>query len=254
MINGTGPFSLILDTGANHAAISFEVACSLGAQPDHFSQMIVHGVTGSTRVPTIKVDSISLGAFKTASMRLPIIAGAMDGADGFLSANCLAAGSIVIDLRRNIVALSNVRPYRAGSGYVTLRAELSSDRMLAIDARINGVLVKTVVDTGAGSTIGNLALQSAILGSHAGMSSDDKVIGATAARQISASYLLPPIALGSLWVCGARIACGDMPIFRKFGLSSVPAMIIGMDVLGQFDSLVVDFLNKQLHLRPKATS
>jgi hypothetical protein len=251
MINGRGPFSLILDTGANHCAISSDVARSLGTPADHCSQMIVHGVTGSARVPTIHVESISLGAFKTGSMRLPILLNALDGADGFLSVNSLTAQRIAIDLRRNLVALSDARSAHADPRYVTLRAEITSDRMLAVDARINGVLVKCVVDTGAGSTIGNLAMKSAIRALPTHVCSHDEVIGTTVARQMGITSLLPPMALGSLWVVGGRISYGDMPIFGRFGLSSLPAMIIGMDVLGQFESLMVDFRSGKLHLRPR---
>jgi predicted aspartyl protease len=251
VINGKGPFSLILDTGANNSAVSSNVAASLGAGLNELPPTIMHGVTGSTVVPTIQVDSISIGAFKTPPTKLPIVLDALDGADGFLSMNSLAERRIVIDLKNDLMTLSDRPSNRSNRRDVTLRAAPSASRMLIIDTRIKGVLIKTIVDTGAQATIGNLAMQAAVRGVWPATSPKDRIFGATAVIQAGTTCLLPPISLGSLWILGGRISYADVPIFRKLALASEPAMLIGMDILGKFESLIFDLNNQTLQLRPR---
>ena len=59
-INGLGPFRLVLDTGANGTVVTHSVALQVGA-PILASTMRVLGVTGSSIVPSMHVDSIEIG-------------------------------------------------------------------------------------------------------------------------------------------------------------------------------------------------
>ena len=48
----------------------------------------------------------------------------------------------------------------------------------------------------------------------------------------------------------------DTAIFQHWELTSEPAMLLGMDVLGLLDVLVIDYKTKELHVRfrgPKQT-
>jgi len=253
VINGKGPYSLILDTGATSSAVSSEVAASLGATLDQIPPTIVHGVTGSTVVPTIQIESMSVGAFTTTPKSLPLVLDALDGADGFLSTINLAGKRIVIDLKNDLLSLSDRPSIGPARRDVTLRAALSGPGMLIIEARINGVPVQTIVDTGAQATIGNLAMQAALGDTWSATLPKHQVIGATAEMQPGASYRLAPIALGSLRILGTRICYADVPIFRTLKLASSPAMLVGMDILGQFESLILDYQRQTLRLRPRAT-
>ena len=60
-INGKGPFRLVLDTGANHSGITGQVAELLGIPLDQSPPVLLRGVTGITTVPTIRVDSFTVG-------------------------------------------------------------------------------------------------------------------------------------------------------------------------------------------------
>jgi len=61
LINGRGPFRLVLDTGASHSAITALVALALGIPTDRSPPVILRGVTGFATVPTIRVDTLSVG-------------------------------------------------------------------------------------------------------------------------------------------------------------------------------------------------
>src|ERR1700686_4883032 len=61
LINGQGPFRLVLDTGASGSAVNARVAQILGLAPDAAQSVLLRGVTGSVAVPTIHVNSFVVG-------------------------------------------------------------------------------------------------------------------------------------------------------------------------------------------------
>ena len=58
----------------------------------------------------------------------------------------------------------------------------------------------------------------------------------------------PAIDLGGVLVRNGRITFGDMYIFEHWHLEREPALLIGMDVLGVLDVLVIDYRRRELHL------
>lgn len=51
LINGQGPFRLVLDTGASGSAVNARVAQILGLAPDAAQSVLLRGVTGCVAVP-----------------------------------------------------------------------------------------------------------------------------------------------------------------------------------------------------------
>ena len=60
LIDGKGPFRLVLDTGANHSAVIPSTAAALGS-PGAATATVVTGFTGSAVVPTISVSRMEVG-------------------------------------------------------------------------------------------------------------------------------------------------------------------------------------------------
>jgi len=89
MINGRGPFRLVLDTGASHSAITALVALALGIPTDRSPPVILRGVTGFATVPTIRVDTLSVGDVAVDQAILPIVPDALGGAEGVLGSEGL---------------------------------------------------------------------------------------------------------------------------------------------------------------------
>src|ERR1700736_2244027 len=102
MINGQGPFRLIVDTGASYSSISPQLAQTLGLVPSADSPFLVNGITGSAVVPSVPIDSLQAGDLSFRSIRLPVIwAPVMGGADGILGAAGLRGERIMGGLNRN---------------------------------------------------------------------------------------------------------------------------------------------------------
>ena len=65
------------------------------------------------------------------------------------------------------------------------------------------------------------------------------------------SVQAPPVDIGGIKITGMRVTFGDMYIFDAWKLKNEPALLIGMDVIGVFDTVVIDYKLKELHLKAR---
>jgi hypothetical protein len=121
MINGRGPFRLVLDTGASHSGVTALVALALGIPVDKSPSVVMRGVTGFTTVPTIKVDSLSIGDLSVDQPLLPIVPDALGGAEGILGSEGLTDKRVFIDFRHDKIAIAYSRNERSGRGFISIR-------------------------------------------------------------------------------------------------------------------------------------
>src|SRR6185437_6905039 len=74
LIDGKGPYRLVLDTGANRSAITTRTALSLGEYPPaDGAHTLVTGFTGAAMVPTVHVDKVEVGALLMGATDLPVL-------------------------------------------------------------------------------------------------------------------------------------------------------------------------------------
>jgi predicted aspartyl protease len=248
LINGLGPFRLVLDTGASSSAVDASVAQILGLAPDATHSVLLRGVTGAVDVPTIHVNSFVVGDVIVTPATLPIVTNALGGADGVLGTEGFADKRLYIDFRHDLITITYSRGARAQPDFVTVPFELSSMGLLVIRARVGGVRVNAIIDTGGQATIGNEAMRQALLRRHT-EGRHDQVIDVTTTSQDAESFPSPRIELGSIQIQGARITYGDMHIFEHWHLINTPALLIGMDTLGLLDVLVIDYRRHELQLQ-----
>jgi len=248
LINGKGPFRLVLDTGATHSALTADAAEALGVAQSGAEQMILHGVTGSATVPTIVVEHLVIGDLDLPTQRVAIVANALGGADGVLGTEGLLDKRITIEFHNDRITIARSRMERAGFRFITVPFKLVNGLPVA-DAQIGGVLAKAIIDTGGEGTIGNLALRDALTRRHKEATLADGVIGITLDVQAGSRIDAPPIVLGGLALQGVGITTGDLDIFKEWHMTKTPVLLVGMDVLGLFDTLIIDYRRKELQVR-----
>jgi predicted aspartyl protease len=248
-INGQGPFSLVVDTGANGSAISPDVAAALALEPGRFPEVLLHGVVGSPKRQAVRVESIAVGDATLSNASLPIVIEALDGADGFLGTGAFSDKRVLLDFRQGNIKVSDARPSSEARGFIGVPADLSRAQLVTVDARVNGIRVKAVLDTGAGGTIGNLAMRN-LLPSAPSARTRDQIVGVTDEILSGETRSVPPIVLGTMQIVGARVSFADVAIFDYLRWSDRPALLLGMDVLGRFDSMIIDYKAGTLKLRP----
>lgn len=248
MINGRGPFRLVLDTGANRSAINAHVAELLGIAPDTSRSVLLRGVTGSVAVPTVRVDSFSVGDVIVTPATLPIVIDPLGGADGVLGTEGFAGKRLYIDFHHDLITITNSRGRRAPPDFVSIALEHSTDGLLMIAARVGGVRVHAIIDTGGQTTIGNEAMRRALVRRRA-QGTRSEVTDVTSAIQNGETFQSPDIEVGAIEIQGARITYGDMHIFEHWHLTQEPALLIGMDALGLLDVFIIDYRRHELQLR-----
>jgi predicted aspartyl protease len=246
-INGRGPFRLVLDSGASQSAVTAQLARYLGYKLEGSTQMLMHGVTGSALVPTIRVDTLNVGDLTLDGPILPIVPDAMGGADGILGTAGLLDKRILIDFRHDKITITYSRDERAGLQFQTLPFHFLHGRLIVINVFIGGVRAKAILDTGGQVTVANLALRN-VLALHGARQkiTPNQIIGATKEIQEGEMIATPAIELGPIRILASQLTYVDAYIFKHWQLTTEPAVLIGMDALGQLDTLIIDFKRREL--------
>lgn len=247
-IDGHGPFRFVLDTGANTTAITPSVAMRIGA-PIVASTMRVLGVTGTSVVPSVVVDSIEVGDLLLDRRQLPILNDVFGGADGVLGGDGLRDKRIFIDFRRDEITIEYSKHRTRRYGFVRVPVQVKAGHLLMFDVKVAGVRAKALLDTGAQSSIGNTSLRDA-LARKIRHRSLNNIIGVSLDVQSGETFAAPPITISGVTVSGMHVTFADVHIFDKWEMNDKPALLIGMDLIGLFDKLVIDYKHEELHVLP----
>jgi hypothetical protein len=251
-VNGQGPFRLVLDTGASHSALTARVAERVGIALDPARTVTLRGATGSVEVPLVPVETLEFGDLLVEPRRLPIVPDALGGAEGILGTDGLAGKRIHIDFRKDSITIMRSRNQRAASDYATIPVRFLHGRLLVVDAYLGGLPVKAVIDTGGQATLGNEALRVALAERRRRQEREarpDNVTGATLDVQVGNRVATPSLAMGEILVRNPAMTFADFAIFEHWKMTDEPAMLIGMDVLGLLDTLIIDYRRKELQVR-----
>lgn len=249
-INGHGPFRMVLDTGASHSGVTAMVAMALGIPTDQSPPVTLRGVTGAATVPTIQVNSLSVGDVSVDSPMLPIVPDAMGGAEGILGSEGLANKRIYIDFQHDEISITFSRGEKSGRDFVDIPFHAVRNRLIMVDAIVGGVRTKAIIDTGGQTTIANLALRNALASkNYANGGRPDQIVGATMAVADGEIYNTPAIRLGAIELRDPGVTFANLYIFKQWNLTQEPAILIGMDALGVLDTLVIDYRKHELQMR-----
>lgn len=246
-INGSGPFAFFVDTGSERTVIARELADSLKLGPGPTQR--IQSLTGASKVSTVIIPSLELSQRRVRKIAAPTFARANIGAAGMLGIDSLKAQHVVFDFAGRRMALSPSRKdgrYRSGDEIVVV-ARTRLGRLVLSDATAHGSRVLIILDTGSEVSIGNEALRQRLR--RAGKLRETRpiqVVSITGAA-IEADYTtIGRIEIGRLRLGDVSIAFGKVPLFDQLGLSKRPAIILGMDVLSQFDRVAVDFGRREV--------
>lgn len=248
-INGKGPFRLVLDTGANRTAVIPALADRLG-MPVEATPVKLLGATGSSMVPIIRVSSIEVGDLWLGDRKVAVVPDVFGGAEGVLGADGLSDKRVHIDFRNDQISIlrSTGRPPQ-GLGTTRVPVKIQHGHLLMFDMKVSGVRTKAMLDTGAQTTIGNRSLRTALSRKREGVTNE--IIGVTLDVQRGETFFAPAVDIGGLTVRGMRVTFGDIYIFDAWKMTEEPAILIGMDIIGLLDTLIIDYKRKELHLRPR---
>ena len=254
-INGHTGNTFVVDTGANRTAISTELAADLGLPPG--PEVLVNGVTAAVRTPTVRVQRLFVGETVFRDLLMPVIPYSRLGVHGLLGVDVLGRFAVTFDvrasqlrLRRRGVGLS----YAGGSrldDQVTIDARQRFGQLTLIQVSADGVPVQAFIDSGSQYSIGNMALFNSVATRRPDI--NDRrwtvpVIGATGEHVMGELAVLRQIRMGGITLNELPTVFCDLHAFRIWRMEDQPAMLFGADILRLFDSVTVDFPEREVRL------
>lgn len=105
-INGAGPVTLILDTGADRTVVAPAALWRLGIPTPNTFRAQIKGVTGVSPADAVWVDSLEVGSVSVGPLPLIVHDADLKQADGLLGRDFLSSFTVTIDPSANIVTLS----------------------------------------------------------------------------------------------------------------------------------------------------
>jgi predicted aspartyl protease len=265
-LDGQGPFDFVVDSGANRTVLSAELAQALRLPP--MDPAPVHGIAGVEPAPTALVEELRVGLVRSRKLRLPVLPRARLGVDGLLGVDVLRGRRVRIDFLRRELKIeisegrrgSDVNPFdmrRNATGAlpeVTAReivvpARFRFGQLIIVAAEVARKPVTAFLDSGSQSTVGNLALRRAVLGTTRDpkarryMTPLYSATGQTAEGELAE---LPPLRIGGLTLRNVLTAFADLHVFDLWRLQDRPTILIGVDVMKAFEAVTLDFGRREV--------
>lgn len=249
-INGSKPQPFIIDTGAERSVVSRQLAGTLGLSPG--PQVTVTTMTGSTKVPTVVVPSLTMGPVRDArAFNAPALEAVHMGAHGLLGLEQLRTHMVSIDFDKGQMAVRPSRrdggrrsPFRSDSDEVVITAKSRLGQLIVTDATFEGAKITVVLDTGSQISMGNLALRDKLRRVRL---QGPIVMTSVTGETLTVNYhIAQRVQLGGITMEGLPVAFADVPPFAYFGLSDRPALMLGMDALRSFRRVEIDFPDRKV--------
>jgi len=250
LINEKGPFRLVFDTGASQTAVNAGVAEALGIALPTADSVTLSGATGSRTVSAIAVQSMVVGDVNLRGKRLAILADALGGADGVMGTEGLLDKRIRVDFGRDRISVQRSHQERAQPGFLTIPVTIVHGLLVVEDATVGGIPARVIIDTGGQGTVANEALQRAL---RRRLRPEDvkatQITGVTSDVQRGDRMVIADLVVGTVRISPVEVTVGDLYIFQHWHMTRTPTIMLGMDVLGLLDTLIIDYPRRELQIR-----
>jgi len=243
-IGGAGPFRFMLDTGAEATVVSRDLADRLAL--NERKPAILVGMASRRPVETAAIYDFALGSRTFYIRSAPVVEGVnIGGADGILGLDSLQDQRVLLDFVKEQISVADAEDLGGNRGYeIVVKARQRLGHLIITEARLDGIRVSVVVDSGAQNSIGNPELLRRFRrGRH---------IGETEVTDINGEVLTGIVRLGSELNVGRAklqnipIMFADSPTFAALGLADEPALILGMSELKLFRRVAIDFKTRRV--------
>ena len=246
-IEGNGPFSFVIDTGAERTVISRRIADRLALDGEEPAQLM--SIAGTSMVDMVYVPRLTLGQKSYDGLISPVLAAHHIGADGILGLDGLQDQRILFDFVANQIVIEDAEKARnrPKSREIVVTAKRRSGQLIFTDATISGIKVNVIIDSGAQVSIGNMALQKRLL-RRSKQLDDDSLLIAVTGETVGVDFArVREFRIGRARFASLLVAFADAPPFERFGLADKPTLLLGMDVLRRFDQVAIDFPKRKIH-------
>lgn len=254
-INGQGPYQFLIDTGANTSCISRDLAERLMLAATEPTR--VHTVVGVRERPGVMIDRLQVGERSRRRVRAAALPLSKE-IDGVLGVDWLDGQRLEIGFRGKSLAITRSKNDVAKDGLVAVvPARRRLGQLTIVDADLGGKSINAMIDSGSQMTLCNAAVREMVASAnrHSGQNPNYPIITleTVVGEYFSGELIyLPFLRLGGLRMGNVPVVFADMHVFDVWGLKNKPALVLGMDLLTQFENVALDFGRSQVRfeLRP----
>lgn len=248
-INGSEPYPFIVDTGAERTVIASQLAKKL--QLEQGPQLKLATITGPAMAESYMIENLTMNSIRIDLIEAPGLEQHNLGGYGLLGIDSLEDHKVLLDFKNSKLDVLPSRKRsglgRVEQGMIVVTAKRRAGRMILSDARIGGMRVDIILDTGAQSSMGNYALRDKL------RARDRRFDYVPVLMRSVTGDMLPGDLTQIKGIDIGGVTIGDLPVtfsdnfaFKALKLEKRPAILLGMDALKLFDRVLVDFANRRV--------
>jgi predicted aspartyl protease len=260
-LNGQGPFSFLIDTGASNSLIYEHVRKALNLSQSQPGQLVVYGVNDVAAAVPVRPRTLRVAGEEIADLTMGVLPDpALDLGDGVLGLDVLQRYFVAIDrqaLRFGLLppVAASARPYAGWTQTKITARRLKSApaQFWYLSMRFNERRFPALLDLGATSTLinwnaaGELGVRKVNFDRNGPPPEDlQDLLGKTAP---ALRILDLRIGVPGKMLDRQTLIVADAPAFGYFDLGGAPAAIVGPGLLRD-TSLAIDFAQGTLYLGP----
>ncbi len=248
-INGNEAVPFIVDTGAERTVIANDLARKLALEAG--PMLTLATISGRYEVNSFFIDSISTASVNLQGVEAPGLERANLGAYGLLGIDSLEDNRVHLDFEHQTMDVLPSRRSRGKTklenGMIVVQAKRKAGRMILSSAKIDGMKVDIILDTGAQSSMGNVALRNKLRRRDRNFDFIPVRLKSVTGTILTGDFTqIREIDVGGLTIRDMPMTFADNYAFTALDLQDRPAILLGMDALKLFDRVLIDFGNRRV--------
>lgn len=248
-VNGSTAVPFIVDTGSERTVIANDLAKRLLLESG--PQLTLATISGKAVVNSFFIERLTTAAVNLEGLEAPGLERSNLGAYGLLGIDSLEDNRVLLDFAKQTM---DVLPSPKGrgtskleNGMIVVTAKRKAGRMIISSAKIDGMRVDIILDTGAQSSMGNAALRDKLRRRHRTIDYIPvQMRSVTGSTLVGEFTQIQEIEVGGLTMTNLPITFADNYAFTALKLQDRPAILLGMDALRLFDRVMIDFGNRRV--------
>ena len=248
-VNGSAAVPFIVDTGAERTVIANDLARDLALESG--PTLTLATISGKTQVNSFYIEKLTTAAVNLEGLEAPGLDRSNLGAYGLLGIDSLEQNRVLLDfLNQKMDVLPSQKSRgktKLENGMIVVTAKKKAGRMIISSARIDGIKVDIILDTGAQSSMANFALRDRLRRRHRTFDYIPVRMRSVTGAILNGEYTqLKEIEVGGLSIRDLPITFAQNYAFTALSLDDRPAILLGMDALKLFDRVLIDFGNRRV--------